>query len=324
MIIFLYGEDTFRSRKKLKELKDKFLREVDPSGNSLVVLDGGKIDLEKINEAASPQSLFARKRMIVVENIFRSKSKDLASKVLIFLNNRERLADENIIVFWDEELAATDKKNALFLFLAKQQFSQEYKSLSNVETATWIRKTVTEAGAQIREAATMQLIAFFGSDLWQLSNEISKLLDYKQIGVLKQATIIELSDVNELCRGQVDANIFALTDAIGARNLSLTLELLEREIEAGAVDVYLLSMILRQVKILIQVRESLDEGLGHREIISKLKLHPFVAQKSETQARNFTLDYLKNLFSELVEIDAKLKTGRGSALALIEVLFAKT
>ncbi len=62
MIIFLYGEDTFRSRRKLNELKEKFLREVDPSGNSLTILDGEKTELEKINEAISPSSLLSKKK----------------------------------------------------------------------------------------------------------------------------------------------------------------------------------------------------------------------------------------------------------------------
>jgi len=57
MIIFLYGEDTFLSRRKLNELKEKFLREVDPSGNGLVVLDGEKAAMEEINESISASSL---------------------------------------------------------------------------------------------------------------------------------------------------------------------------------------------------------------------------------------------------------------------------
>lgn len=320
MIIFLYGEDTFRSRKKLKELKEKFLHDVDPSGNSLVELDGTKITLEKINEAAAPQSLFVRKRMIIIENIFKSKSKTLNEQILAFISARERTADDNILVFWDEDISAAERKTKLFLFFAKLQFAQEFRKMNNLETAAWLRKYAADNGAQIREAAVSQLISFFGSDLWQLSNEVDKLAAFKKG---KGETIIEVADVDEMCHGQVDANIFALTDAIGARNLGRSLELLEQELEAGVVEAVILTMILRHIKILIQIREALDDGLNHREIISKSKLHPFVAQKSEVQARNFSLDHLKKLFAELVEIDAKVKTGRGNAVALIEVLLAR-
>ena len=70
MIIFLYGEDTFRSRKKLKELKNRFLKEIDSSGYSLAVIDGEKTCLEEINSAVSALSLFTKKRMIVISDIF--------------------------------------------------------------------------------------------------------------------------------------------------------------------------------------------------------------------------------------------------------------
>ena len=69
MIIFLYGEDTYSSRQKLNEIKDKFLREVDPSGHSLATIEGENASVEKINEMVSASSLFARKRMVVIERL---------------------------------------------------------------------------------------------------------------------------------------------------------------------------------------------------------------------------------------------------------------
>ena len=50
MIIFLYGADTFRSREKLKSLKDRFIREVDRSGLNLIELDGEKAGINDINK----------------------------------------------------------------------------------------------------------------------------------------------------------------------------------------------------------------------------------------------------------------------------------
>jgi len=81
MIIFLYGADTFRSRKKLNELKDKFIREVNPDGSGIVLVDGEKATLEKINEAVAPASLFSRRRFIIVEDVFKKKSDRIWDKL---------------------------------------------------------------------------------------------------------------------------------------------------------------------------------------------------------------------------------------------------
>ncbi len=40
MIIFLYGPDTFRSRRLLREMKDKFIKDADQDGDSLDIVDG--------------------------------------------------------------------------------------------------------------------------------------------------------------------------------------------------------------------------------------------------------------------------------------------
>ena len=72
MIIFLYGPDTFRSRRKMNEMIAKFRREIDPAGTNIELVNGEKADLAKLNEAIASASLLAKKRLIVIENFFAS------------------------------------------------------------------------------------------------------------------------------------------------------------------------------------------------------------------------------------------------------------
>jgi DNA polymerase III delta subunit len=123
MIIFLYGEDTFRSRQKLIELKEKFLREVDRTGNSLITLDGDSINMEKLNESIATPSLFARKRMVIIERILGHKSKILLDQILEYLKNNfssekgKNENDANIIIFRDVIAEEKGAKIKLFDFL---------------------------------------------------------------------------------------------------------------------------------------------------------------------------------------------------------------
>lgn len=326
MIIFLYGEDTFRSRQKLKELKDKFLREVDASGNSLTTIEAENVNMSRISEVSGSASLFSKKRMIVIENIFSNKNKEVFDQLIAYFSKNED--DENIVIFWDENGGGKIGKNKLFKFLSKQKFVQEFNSLNNLQLAAWIKEEVGKQDAKISQQAIMLLAGYFGSDLWQLSNELKKIIEYKKGKDLKliqsgQFVTIEKEDVEELCRGQVDENIFALTDAISARNKSLAINLFQREIESGVAPAYLLHMVVRQFKIMIQVREGLDQGYTSKKIISQLKLHPFVVQKSTGQVRNFTLDKLKNIFNRLVEIDQEIKIGKNDLESALTLLIAR-
>ena len=52
-----------------------------------------------------------------------------------------------------------------------------------------------------------------------------------------------------------------------------------------------------------------DEGVRSSEIASRLKVHPFVAEKSVRQARNFSADELAQATVRLAELDAGAKGG---------------
>lgn len=329
MIIFLYGEDLFRARRKLNEFKEKFLREIDPGGSSLIILDGEKTTMEKFNELISPSSLLSKKRMIVVEGLFANKSQAIFKQVNDFLKKRK--SKENIIVFLDSvkgEEKLPKYKSDLFKTLAAEKYAQEFRALSNTEATAWTKKEVEARGGRISREAALELTSLLGSDLWQINNEIEKLVNFKAGQKLNLAdsdkgTEINAEDVKRMVRGQFDENIFALTDAISNKNKSAAAALLEEQLEAGLTESYLLNMTIRQFKILLQIRQALDLGIASRSMASTLKLHPFIVQKGISQARNFSLPALKSIFSHLVNMDYLMKSGKGEIKPMLSLLIAK-
>ncbi len=326
MIIFLYGQDNFRSRQKLNELKDKFKREVDQAGDSISRIDGETADLNEINGAISSPSLFARKRMVIIENIFSNNAKTIAKELAAYFKKRK--TDDNIVIFLDDVSGEKMGANPLFKFLNEQKTVQNFKPLTNSETAAWIKTEVEKNGMKIEPSAVAHLNILFQNDLWALANEIKKIEHFKKA---KQGELIEgggelkivVADIEKLSRGKTDENIFALTDAISQKRKDLAMELLEKEIESGVAEQYLLHMIQRNFKILLKIRQALDSGYAQRQIATDLKLHPFVVQKSIGQVRNFSLDFLKKIFSHLIKIDREFKTGKTDLKTALSLLIAK-
>ncbi len=347
MIIFLYGEDTYRSRQKLKQLKEKFIREVDPSGSSLTVLNGETVKMKQIGESIGPGTLLAKKRMIIIEDLFTNKDQTILNKVYEYLKNKK--SEDNIVIFWDHSIKTKKTRNKeapvkidaagrerplakqqsqLFKFLDNKKYAQQFNQPSNTEATAWTKKEAEKRGGKITYQAAQLLTSLVGSDLWQINNEIDKLLSYKlsrEPKLTKGGEIIsiEVEDVEMLVRGSFDENIFALTDAISNRNKVIATKLFEEQIEAGLADAYLINMIVRQFRILLQIRQALDSGMSSRKMISTLKLHPFIVQKGINQVRRFNLDSLKSILSKLVEIDFKMKTGRADAKTMLNLLIAK-
>ena len=327
MIIWLYGADSYRSRKKLHEFKEKFRCEIDPAGHSLVELSGPDLDFSSFQEAVSAPSLFVRKRLIVIERLLSAKKKELNRQLADYLREQGDGGD-NILIFWDEvdseDKEAKWKSDPLFKFLEKQKIRQEFKSLSATAARDWLRERAARSGVQLRVDAAQALAAKAGTDLWALDNELKKLISYKQGQKLltEGEPVIEIRDVEELAKGAAEENIFALTDALGRQDKAAALACLEKEREAGAADPYLLHMVLRQFRILLRVKQALENGLSSRKIQSDLKLHPFVAQKALSQARFYSLSDLKGIFVKLARIDGRLKSGRSDLKTDLAILIA--
>jgi len=177
----------------------------------------------------------------------------------------------------------------------------------------WIRaRAKAEKGEIGLEAA--QALAEVEDDPRALGNEITKLLTYVNF-----ARPVELEDVQTLTPAGGEAIIWDMVDAIGQRRGPLA----QRELHklfAGSEPLYILSMIVRQYRLLLLAREMLDARAGEAEISKALALHPFPTGKICAQARKFTLGDLEQIYRRLLEYDVEIKTGRISAEAALDTL----
>lgn len=334
MIIFFYGQNDFKARQKIKELKDKFYHEVKNSDHSLNIIDGANCDLATLTANLSSGSLFTEKRMTIIDNLFATHKPTLYPEVLNYLQEN-RLADSIDIVLFHDPLLFSDKgqtlkqvgdnpralnnnEKLLFEFLSHQKFVQEYKPLSGNELINWLKAEAKNNHSEIDSAAAQNLISLVGADPWLLYHEITKLSHYQKN---KKISVV---DVKKFVSGNlIDENIFALTDAISQKNKSVAVRILEEQARAGVPLEYMLVMIRRQIRILKQLKQADLAGNTATEITTAFKLHPFVVKKGLEQARRFPESDLEKLMQKLMDIDRANKIGQGDPWTLIDLLIAE-
>lgn len=321
MIIFIYGPDTFRSREKLGQVIGQFQKKRDSSGLNVVRLRNGAMTIDRLRQEAMTQGFLSPKKMIVLEKLLEQNNEELFIQVTDFLKNFTKDEQDNVLVFWERAYAPKKKNNAdktatkIFTFLKKQDFVFEFPELSSAQLNTWVSQTVKQRGGRIQPAVARELAALVGNNLWQLTNDIDKLIAYKNT---KEITS---EDVEQQVRGSFEANIFALTDAVAAQDKTRALNLLNQEISAGSNEMYLLSMITRQFRILVQLQGQLAKNITSPDKISRsLKLHPFVVKKSLPAAKKYTLATLQKTYDYLVTVDQKLKFSHPNPKLLLELL----
>lgn len=329
MIFFIYGEDTYRSRQKLKELKTAFISKHDQGGLNVTHLDGEKLDIEKFRNAVSGSSFLADKRLIVVENLLsKNKGQKVFEEINDFLYASQELPKDNSLIFWEGESFAkkkfvskkdkklTPKKTSLLNNFLAEEYCWQFEPLPNAQVVGWIQKKINEEKINISADALQALIAYIGNDLWQLSQDLEKLMAYCQ------GRDIATSDVELLVKAKFNDNVFHLADAISQKNKKLALRLLSGQLNGGNSFDEVFPMIIRQFRILLQIKEKVDNGFPTTHLASELNLHSFVVQKALVQALRYKLPQLKKIYSQLLDIDLQRKTGLNRPEILLDLLIA--
>ncbi|MDP3965000.1 MAG: DNA polymerase III subunit delta [bacterium] len=304
MIIVLHGEDSFRSRQRLKKLKEGFKNKYDSRGLNITTLDGAKLTLEDFNTAAATHGFLSKKRLIVIENLGHNSNKALRDSIQ---DNVSALPDaENVVIFWEDGTQTKrgrKKSEPLFgLTAGPGVVIEAFPRLTESQMNQWAKKEAASRGAKIGSAALQLMVGLVGEDLWRMNTEIDKLAHYKRGGEITE------QDVAALVRAKFDNDIFELTDALAEQDQAKALKLLDEHFSEGVAGQYLLTMLSRQFRILLQVKDELERGQAPSVLAEVLGLHPFVVRKAVNQAKGFTRQRLLAIYHKFLQLDERLKS----------------
>ncbi|MEK7134846.1 MAG: DNA polymerase III subunit delta [Patescibacteria group bacterium] len=290
MIIFLYGQDSYRINQKIKEII-KGYEAKNPSGLNLINLDLTENRLEDFFESAKSSSLIPEKKLIILKNIFGADSEAL----LKFLKSQNLNKKDDIILII--VTSGDSGKDKLFEYLIKKpNQAQNFKPLRTYEIKSWAKQFSNSLGIDLTGEALDFLISNLGLNLWRLDCEIRKLADFKIKGVVSK------SQVEELIVPSANYNVFRLTDALAKKNKKKALEALYVALDNGEKPTELLGLLAWQIRNLLRFKSNPDKS-------SDLKLHPFVLGKTRESARFFSIEELKAILSKIIDLDLAFKTG---------------
>ena len=172
----------------------------------------------------------------------------------------------------------------------------------------WVSEQFARLGASAERDACRALVEAVGDDVADLASEIQKLCTWAAGEEITRAS------VEQLAVGRAETPIFAVTDAWGRRDVAATLRatesLLDRSHRPRSGElIRLVASLVGHVGRVRKLSRLVDEGVRTKEAASRLKMHPFVAEKAAKQAGNFSPDELANALVRLAELDAGAKGG---------------
>lgn len=299
-------------------MREQFKNKFDPSGLNLAEFSGSgseKIELGAVSQAMTSPPFLGVKRMVIVKNLLSALKKAEAES---WINLFGQVPDSTIVILWDNDGEKSVQKHEIFKKLSggKEVFSYPHSTLAGGDLTRWATSFAKSIKLNISPALLERVVAMVGDDLWQLSGELKKLAARAGSGPVDEVM------VRDLVRTNVDDQIFAFIDAVAARDQARAIRLLDGERQAGAEDMYLFSMLARQVRLLLSARDVLDRNprASKEEVAVELSVHPFVAQKTLEQARSFSSEYLKKLHNLCFEFDSRIKLGLDQGLVVDRIV----
>lgn len=302
MIIFLYGEDTYR----LNQARDDIIAQYQAkhsSGFNLFKIDGRAAGMvQEVKDALRSASLFSEVKLVLIKDLF--SEAEAAAEIKEIL--KEKLTDPKVVVLVIHPgTEAQAKPKELFnLLSAKTNLVRNFEPLQGAKLQVWLKKEALDRGTKFASGALAKFSVVAGSDSWARIQNLDKLANYCAEDPITPA------DIDLLIKTENEANVFEFIDALGSGQKSRAFSLLAKELTSGRDPYYLLTMVVYQFRNLLMVKDLTERNLSAQEVAQKSGLHPFVVKKAISATSRMKIEDLKCRYQEILELEQATKQGR--------------
>ena len=317
-IYLLHGNDEFAIQSFLKtQLIPKMGSSTD-AAMDITTLDGKTERLEAVKGEAQTIPFLSKRRMVILESPL-ALAKKSREKFTEFLN----IVPETTALILIEGVLTPAKKGTHWLLDWVQKnsdisWSKNFSLPTGPAMTQWIEDQALAMGGKIDRQAAELLASYIDENPRLAKMEITKLLTY-----VDNARPVTEEDVHYLVLDVRQGDVFEMVDAIGYGDGKKAMFMLRRLLE-DSDPLPLFGMIVRQFRLLIQVRELVEENPGqdHFSIAKTIGSHPYPIQKLMPQVKLFSLEQLKKIFHQLSEVDQAIKTGQLEGGLALDLLIA--
>jgi DNA polymerase-3 subunit delta len=328
LLYILTGDDDFSLTRSLEEIKRSIGDQVLLAANT-TVLDGQQVTLDELRAVCETVPFLAEKRLVIIQGLlghFEPQGKPRRRRKIapptgkemeykLFAAYLSNIPDSTVLVLIDGRIKSN---NPLFKQLSAKAEVRSFPILKDDRLRQWIRREVAEQGVRISPEAVDLLARLVGGNLWIMSNEISKL------ALFTLGRRIEVEDIKAIVSSAQEASVFTMVDAILDFKAGVAEQLLEQLLQRGASPAYLLVMLARQVRMIVQAKELTRQGKPEVEIQNRLGLtSEFALRKTLEQAQSYRLERLREVYNKLLETDLSIKTGKYEGGLALNLLIAE-
>ncbi len=296
-LYYFFGEEDFLIEEMVKLLIEKNIDE-SLKGFNLDMIDGGSINVREVVAYASAYPMISEKRVLVVRDF--NKLIQSENNKEIMLRYLQNPSQTTLLIMIGTKL---DNRTTIAKAIKEYGTVVEFKPLYDNQVPAWIQNHARVFEKNISEEATHLLAEYVGNSMREIHTELEKLSIY-----LGDKLTIEEDDVSSVVGVSKSYNIFALQNAIGQRDISKAVTILEIMMENGENSIGTIAMLTKFFqKLWILKGSSLR---SETEMANLFKINKYFVQNFVSAASNYKLTEIENAFNELTLADETLKMSK--------------
>lgn len=170
----------------------------------------------------------------------------------------------------------------------------------------WIAARARVVGADLAPEAIDALAGAAGTDTERIDQELAKLAAYAR------GARVAAADVRALVSGAIEADVFALTNAVVRRDARTALDVLDRLLTDGQAAQQILALLLWQMRVILFASAMKDPGDAER-MAKAIRSSPAAIARWRVHARGVSQAQVTRAYEALYATDLAIKQGRVDA-----------
>lgn len=307
-IYLLYGEEAYLRKQYRDRLKNALVAEGDTM--NYAYYEGKGVNPKEIIDLAETMPFFAERRVIILENtgFLKNPSPELADYM-------KYLPETTSMIFVEEEV---DKRGKLFKALKDKGRIVELSRQEDHTLIRWILGMAKKEKLGMSESAARYFLVKVGNDMENIQKELEKLFCY-----CMHHTEIRTADIDEICTTQITNHIFDMVDAVANREQKKALDYYYDLLALKEPPMRILYLLVRQFRILMEVKELDRLGIPPKELAAKAGIMPFLVNKYRSQAKAFKTKELRAIIEDGVQAEENVKTGKMGDVLSVELFLVE-
>jgi DNA polymerase-3 subunit delta len=179
---------------------------------------------------------------------------------------------------------------------------REYTAPKPWQMPKWAAERAGECGLRLDQEAAKALVGVVGTRQQRLQREVEKLAI-----LAHPKTQLTADEIERLAAGEASMQVYDLADAVVAGDLAATMRLAEALCAGEDRPSRLLYPIVRRLRDVHRATELLEAGVPEQKVASALKMAPWQAKRTLTQAKKTNRDALARALCVFADLELDLR-----------------